>query len=66
MALVQTRGVALRPHGKDRYGRGLAEVGVDGRRLEQADIGARAGRGSTWGGDRHVYVRRVTEKKHAQ
>jgi hypothetical protein len=62
-ALVQNREVALRTHGKDRYGRVLAEVFVDGRRIEQADIGPRAGRGSTWGSERHVYVRFVHSQK---
>jgi hypothetical protein len=62
-ALVQNRDVALRTHGKDRYGRVLAEVFVDGRRIEQADIGPRGGRGSTWGSDRHVYVRFVHSQK---
>jgi hypothetical protein len=62
-ALVQNREVALRTHGKDRYGRVLAEVFVDGRRVEQADIGPRGGRGSTWGSDRHVYVRFVKSQK---
>ena len=62
-ALVQNREVALRTHGKDRYGRVLAEVFVDGRRIEQADIGPRGGRGSTWGGDRHQYVHVVQRKK---
>jgi micrococcal nuclease len=38
-ALVRGRGVVLKPYGKDRYGRLLAEVYVDGRRIEQADIG---------------------------
>jgi endonuclease YncB( thermonuclease family) len=64
--LVQNREVALRTHGKDRYGRWLAEAFVDGRRIEQADIGPRAGRGSTYGGDRHVYVRIVTQKSTAK
>ena len=62
-ALVQNREVALRTHGKDRYGRVLAEVFVDGRRIEQADIGPRGGRGSTWGSERHVYVRSVQSQK---
>ena len=62
-ALVQNREVALRTHGKDRYGRVLAEVFVDGRRIEQADIGPRAGRGATWGGDRHQYVRIIQSHK---
>jgi endonuclease YncB( thermonuclease family) len=38
-ALVRNRVVTLKPHGQDRYGRLLAEVYVDGRRIEQADIG---------------------------
>jgi endonuclease YncB( thermonuclease family) len=46
-ALVRGREVGLRAHGHDRYGRLLAEVFVDGRRIEQADIGPRAGRGQT-------------------
>ncbi len=62
-ALVQNREVGLVTHGHDRYGRILAEVYVEGRRIEQADIGPRAGRGSTWGADRHVYVRTVQAKK---
>jgi hypothetical protein len=61
--LVQNREVALRPHGKDRYGRLLAEAFVDGRRIEQGDIGPRAGRGSGWGAERHRYVRYVQERK---
>lgn len=62
-ALVQHHEVALRTHGRDRYGRLLAEAFVEGRRIEQADIGPRAGRGSTWGNDRHHYVRLVQAKK---
>lgn len=62
-ALVQNREVGLVSHGHDRYGRILAEAYVDGRRIEQADIGPRAGRGSTWRADRHVYVRTVQAKK---
>jgi hypothetical protein len=62
-ARVQNREVALRTHGKDRYGRLLAEVFVDGRRVEQADVGPRGGRGSTWGSERHVYVRFVQSQK---
>jgi len=62
-ALVQNREVALRTHGHDRYGRLLAEAFVDGRRIEQADIGPRSGRGSTWGSDRHQYIRFVQTRK---
>ena len=52
-ALVAAGDVRLRPVGTDRYGRVLAEVYVGGRRVEQADIGPRAGRGAEWGVDRH-------------
>jgi endonuclease YncB( thermonuclease family) len=38
-ALVRGRSVTLKHYGKDRYGRLLAEAYVDGRRIEQADIG---------------------------
>jgi endonuclease YncB( thermonuclease family) len=44
--LIAGKDVVLIPHGTDKYGRTLAEVYVDGRRIEQADIGPRAGRGS--------------------
>lgn len=44
-ALVRRRDVALARHGKDRYGRTLADAYVDGRKIVQADIGPRAGRG---------------------
>ena len=56
-ALVTSGEVVLRPFGQDRYGRTLAEVYVKGRRIEQADIGPRAGRGTHWHGDRHHFVR---------
>jgi len=39
-ALLRGRSVTLKPYGKDRYGRLLAEAYVDGRRIEQSDIGA--------------------------
>ncbi len=55
--LVTTGEVVLRPLGRDRYGRTLAEVYVNGKRIEQADIGPRAGRGARWHGDRHHFVR---------
>src|SRR5258708_34765336 len=54
--LVTTGEVVLRPLGRDRYGRTLAEVYVNGKRIEQADIGPRAGRGARWYGDRHHFV----------
>jgi endonuclease YncB( thermonuclease family) len=44
--LITGKDVAIVPHGTDKYGRTLAEVYVDGRRVEQSDIGPRAGRGS--------------------
>jgi len=53
-AVIASGEVTLRPIGHDRYGRTLAEVYVNGRRIEQADIGPRAGRGSQWNGERHV------------
>jgi hypothetical protein len=56
-AIVKSGPVVLRPHGQDRYGRTLAEVYVNGRRVEQADVGARGGRGAHAGADRHVLVR---------
>jgi micrococcal nuclease len=54
--LIASGDVTLRPFGHDRYGRTLAEVYVNGRRIEQADIGPRAGRGSQWHGERHAWV----------
>jgi hypothetical protein len=59
--LVTSGEVALRAFGQDRYGRTLAEVYVNGKRIEQADIGPRAGRGTRWQGDRHhlAHIRKV-------
>jgi endonuclease YncB( thermonuclease family) len=54
--LVSSGNVTLRPLGADRYGRVLAEVYVNGRRIEQNDIGPRAGRGVEWGGERHLVI----------
>lgn len=56
-ALVAAGEVVFRPLGHDRYGRTLAEVYVNGRRIEQADIGPRAGRGAQWHGARHRHAR---------
>jgi len=64
-ALVQGRHIVLKPLGQDRYGRLLAEAYVDGRRIEQAEVGPRAGRGSDWGGERHQVVN-VRLKKAAR
>ena len=57
--------VFLRPLGQDRYGRTLAEVYVNGRRIEQSDIGPRMGRGAQWHGDRHRHflIRKVRTPK---
>ena len=55
--LISSGDVVLRPYGLDRYGRTLAEVYVNGRRIEQDDVGPRAGRGAQWNGDRHHYLR---------
>jgi len=38
--------VRIRRHGKDSYGRTLGDVYVNGRKVTQADIGPRGGRGS--------------------
>ena len=65
--LIASGEVALRPFGRDRYGRTLAEVYVNGRRIEQADIGPRAGRGARWQGDRHPFAHmRDARFPHAQ
>ena len=63
-ALIASGEVALRPFGQDRYGRTLAEVYVNGRRIEQSDIGPRMGRGAQWRGDRHHHfrIRRVRSR----
>lgn len=45
-ALIAGKDVVIVPRGTDKYGRTLADVYVDGRRVEQADIGPRGGRGS--------------------
>ena len=52
-SLVSGHDIQLKRFGQDRYGRVLAEAYVDGRRIEQSDIGPRAGRGSRFGADRH-------------
>ena len=54
IAIISSGEVVLRPFGTDRYGRMLAEVYVNGRRIEQNDIGPRAGRGARWKGERHL------------
>ena len=54
--LVSAGDVQIRAYGTDRYGRTLAEVYVNGRRIEQGDIGPRAGRGADGRGDRHHWV----------
>ena len=51
--IISSGDVVIRPFGWDRYGRTLAEVYVNGRRIEQGDIGPRAGRGAFSSGDRH-------------
>lgn len=56
-AIVRGGEVNIRPHGRDRYGRILAEVYVNGRRIEQSDIGPRAGAGSQWSIDRQYVVK---------
>ena len=61
-SFISSGEVVLRPYGQDRYGRTLAEVYVNGRRIEQADIGPRAGRGAEWNGDRHHYLTRHSKR----
>ena len=45
-ALIAGKDVVIVPRGTDKYGRTLADVYVDGRQIQQSDIGPRAGRGS--------------------
>lgn len=52
---VRRGGHTLRSPGHDGNGRILAEVVINGRRIEQADIGPRAGRGVSRSTD-HEYV----------
>ncbi len=63
--MISTGEVVIRPLGTDRYGRVLAEVYVDGRRIEQADIGPRAGRGASWGTPRHLAPSRLHRRQDA-
>jgi endonuclease YncB( thermonuclease family) len=58
--IVSSGELVIRPFGLDRYGRTLAEVYVNGRRIEQGDIGPRGGRGATWSGERHHHIGRYT------
>src|SRR5438105_5018617 len=58
-ALIRSGDVTWSSRGEDRYGRTLAEVYVNGRRIEQEDIGPRAGRGSQWSVDRHTRAGRT-------
>jgi len=44
--LIAGKDVVLVPRGTDKYGRTLADVYVDGRQIQQSDIGPRGGRGS--------------------
>ena len=45
-ALIAGKDVVVVARGTDRYGRTLADVYVDGRQIQQSDIGPRGGRGS--------------------
>jgi endonuclease YncB( thermonuclease family) len=45
-ALIAGKDVVIVPRGTDKYGRTLADVYVDGRQIQQSDIGPRGGRGS--------------------
>jgi endonuclease YncB( thermonuclease family) len=44
-ALIRSGELTLKAYGRDRYGRILAEAYVNGRRIEQSDVGPRGGRG---------------------
>ena len=60
-ALIASSEVTLRPLGQDRYGRMLAEAYVNGRRIEQDDIGPRAGHGShRWTHRHHAVSYRIS------
>lgn len=48
-SMISRGQVTIKPLGSDRYGRVLAEVFVNGRRIEQKDIGLRSGIGSRAG-----------------
>ena len=65
-SLIASGEVTLNPVGRDQYGRTLAEVYVNGRRIEQADIGPRAGRGSQWATDRHHLRPRLRREPHVR
>jgi endonuclease YncB( thermonuclease family) len=43
---IDSGSLRVERHGRDKYGRTLGRVYVDGRRINQSDIGAKAGRGS--------------------
>ena len=50
--------VQLARHGQDRYGRTLADVYVNGRKIVQSDIGPRKGKGVRSGNATRIHVRR--------
>ena len=58
--------VQLVRHGQDRYGRTLADVYVNGRKIVQSDIGPRAGRGVRSGYASRVHVRRSPQPEQAK
>jgi hypothetical protein len=62
--IIASGDVTLRSLGRDRYGRTLAEVYVNGRRIEQSDIGPRAGRGAQWGMDRHHFAAAARNRQY--
>ena len=51
--------IQLVRHGQDRYGRTLADVYVNGRKIVQSDVGPRKGRGLRSGYASRVHVRRA-------
>lgn len=69
-ALLTAGEITWVAHGSDRYGRTLADIYVDGRRIEQSDIGPRAGCGSATDVEAHCadrdLVRAHVRHSHAR
>jgi endonuclease YncB( thermonuclease family) len=56
-SMISGSEVTIKPVGSDRYGRVLAEVFVNGRRIEQEDIGLRSGNGTAPDDSRRALLR---------
>ena len=57
--------VRIRKRGRDRYGRVVADVYVNGRRVEQNDVGPRGGRGAPRGSAEGVHAPVRAARPHA-